>query len=274
MLGQQCRHAVLTGAVCCLALAGQEVVPHRLPPHRRLDPAHRLPGAGERCEWLVLGCVAVGCTQPNDSHWLLAVCTMAVRSQMTATGCWLCVQQAGCCHAVLGQLKGATFLWLIAVFLALLCPTLAATQIPRVDNNDGVQADAESVASFFSATCAPGSNEQGPALGGGAWSGMCSGCKVGGGGAAGSGWQGGCFSQGRSISDGHLTVCRMPEACSEQQGERSGGSPDTANNALMSAAGCLTVSIAQCTGCLYECACRATAPTTTLTGITTEPCAA
>jgi len=52
-------------------------------------------------------------------------------------------------------------------------------QIPRVDGNDGVQADAESVASFFSAVCAAGTNAAGPALGGGPWSGMCTGCKVG-----------------------------------------------------------------------------------------------
>ena len=58
------------------------------------------------------------------------------------------------------------------------------SQIPRVDSNDGVQADAESVAAFFSSTCAPGTNTNGPALGGGAWSGMCTGCKVG----LGSGW--------------------------------------------------------------------------------------
>ncbi|KAI7836214.1 hypothetical protein COHA_009895 [Chlorella ohadii] len=49
--------------------------------------------------------------------------------------------------------------------------------IPRVDGNDGVQADAESVASFFSAVCAAGTNAAGPMLGGGAWSGMCTGCK-------------------------------------------------------------------------------------------------
>ena len=51
-------------------------------------------------------------------------------------------------------------------------------QIPRVDSNDQVQADAESVAAFFSATCAPGANEEGPRLGGGAWDAMCTACKV------------------------------------------------------------------------------------------------
>lgn len=46
-----------------------------------------------------------------------------------------------------------------------------------MDGNDEVQADAESVASFFSATCAAGSNDDGPAVGGGAWEGMCTACK-------------------------------------------------------------------------------------------------
>jgi hypothetical protein len=51
-------------------------------------------------------------------------------------------------------------------------------QIPRVDDADNVQADAESVAAFFSATCAAGSNEDGPLLGGGTWDGLCTACKV------------------------------------------------------------------------------------------------
>ncbi|KAL4428192.1 hypothetical protein ABPG75_002281 [Micractinium tetrahymenae] len=49
--------------------------------------------------------------------------------------------------------------------------------IPREDSNDQVQADAESVAAFFSATCAAGSNDDGPNVGGGAWEGMCTACK-------------------------------------------------------------------------------------------------
>lgn len=48
-------------------------------------------------------------------------------------------------------------------------------QIPRVDDNDEVQADAESVASFFSTTCAAGT---GALLSGGTWDGQCTGCKV------------------------------------------------------------------------------------------------
>ena len=63
------------------------------------------------------------------------------------------------------------------------CPAPAAApplQIPRIDSNDVVQADAESVADLFSATCAPHSNEDGPLLTGGSWAEMCTACKVGG----------------------------------------------------------------------------------------------
>ncbi|KAL4859021.1 putative N-acetyl-gamma-glutamyl-phosphate reductase [Chlorella vulgaris] len=52
--------------------------------------------------------------------------------------------------------------------------------IPRVDSNDAVQADAESVASFFSTTCAPSTSDdfaEGPMLGGGKFDGLCTGCK-------------------------------------------------------------------------------------------------
>lgn len=52
-------------------------------------------------------------------------------------------------------------------------------QIPRVDSNDAVQSDAESVAGFFAATCAAGTNDDGPLLGGGKFDGMCTACKVG-----------------------------------------------------------------------------------------------
>ena len=46
-----------------------------------------------------------------------------------------------------------------------------------MDSNDSVQADAESVAAFFSGgVCAPGSSGDGPLLGGGAWDGLCSAC--------------------------------------------------------------------------------------------------
>lgn len=52
-------------------------------------------------------------------------------------------------------------------------------QIPRVDSNDAVQSDAESVAAWFSGVCAPGTNDDGPLLGGGKFDGMCTACKVG-----------------------------------------------------------------------------------------------
>ena len=62
------------------------------------------------------------------------------------------------------------------------CPegivTLMPVQMPVVNSMSDVRADAESVASFFSETCAPGTNDEGPMDGGKAWDKMCSACKV------------------------------------------------------------------------------------------------
>jgi melanoma-associated antigen p97 len=54
---------------------------------------------------------------------------------------------------------------------------LADTGIIPVKNSDkSVNADAESVAAFFSQVCAVGSNEDGPLTGGGQWDGLCTAC--------------------------------------------------------------------------------------------------
>ena len=54
---------------------------------------------------------------------------------------------------------------------------LADTGIIPVKNSDkSVNADAESVAAFFSQVCAVGSNDDGPLTGGGQWDGLCTAC--------------------------------------------------------------------------------------------------
>ena len=49
--------------------------------------------------------------------------------------------------------------------------------IPVENNDKKVNTDAETVASFFSATCAVGSNADGPSSGGGPWAGLCTACE-------------------------------------------------------------------------------------------------
>lgn len=49
--------------------------------------------------------------------------------------------------------------------------------MPVVDLQPGVQADAQTVAAFFSETCAPRYTKDGPKRGGGAWPGLCTGCR-------------------------------------------------------------------------------------------------
>ena len=150
--------------------AGQALVPHGLPAHRGLDAARgvsRGAGGGESCE------------PPGGARWRLG--------QAGRRPPWL-VQSLG-----RHDRRGAPACPLRASRLPvsplpsrapsprlpapLPKPTLPP-QIPRVDSNDQVQADAESVAAFFSATCAPGANEEGPRLGGGAWDAMCTACKA------------------------------------------------------------------------------------------------
>ena len=48
--------------------------------------------------------------------------------------------------------------------------------IPVQTSDKKANTDAESVASFFSATCAVGSNADGPSTGGGPWAGLCTAC--------------------------------------------------------------------------------------------------
>lgn len=48
--------------------------------------------------------------------------------------------------------------------------------IPIRSDDKSLNTDTESVASFFSKTCAVGSNSEGPATGGGPWEGLCSAC--------------------------------------------------------------------------------------------------
>lgn len=48
--------------------------------------------------------------------------------------------------------------------------------IPVQNGDKRVKADAETVVSFFSATCAVGSNADGPSVGGGPWVGLCTAC--------------------------------------------------------------------------------------------------
>lgn len=50
--------------------------------------------------------------------------------------------------------------------------------MPAVNTNAQVAADAQSVASFFSATCAPDTTDDGPAAGGAKYDGLCTACKV------------------------------------------------------------------------------------------------
>lgn len=52
--------------------------------------------------------------------------------------------------------------------------------MPVLNSMAGVSADAQSVVSFFSQTCAPGTNSNGPRQGGQAWNSLCTACKVGG----------------------------------------------------------------------------------------------
>jgi melanoma-associated antigen p97 len=51
--------------------------------------------------------------------------------------------------------------------------------MPVVNSNGAVQTDAQSVASFFSETCAPRVTSDGPLRGGAAWDGLCTACQVG-----------------------------------------------------------------------------------------------
>lgn len=54
---------------------------------------------------------------------------------------------------------------------------LVDTQVMPVKNSDkSITTDAETVTSFFSKTCAVGSNADGPSTGGGPWSGLCTAC--------------------------------------------------------------------------------------------------
>ena len=55
-------------------------------------------------------------------------------------------------------------------------PTPTHLQIPPVTSNAAVNADAESVAAFFSETCAP--TDDGALAAGGKWDGVCTACKV------------------------------------------------------------------------------------------------
>lgn len=48
--------------------------------------------------------------------------------------------------------------------------------MPVVNEINSVTADAESIASFFSGVCAPGTTEDGPVSGGNPWDGLCSAC--------------------------------------------------------------------------------------------------
>lgn len=50
--------------------------------------------------------------------------------------------------------------------------------MPAVRADAKVQPDAQSLAAFFNKTCAPRATRNGPLVGGGAWEGLCTGCKV------------------------------------------------------------------------------------------------
>ena len=58
---------------------------------------------------------------------------------------------------------------------------VAPGRLAVVETDAGVQADAQSVASFFNQTCAPRATQDGPKRGGGAWEGLCTGCQARGG---------------------------------------------------------------------------------------------
>lgn len=136
-------------------LAGPAGLPHRLPPHCGLDPAHRIPGGGEHCE-------CGGWMDGWLEHLLRTGECVAVASSCAPHTC-LCWQA-----------------WTLLP-CPLPCPTpslpLPPPQMPTVNSNANVNADAQSAAAFFSGVCAPA--DTGALTSGGKWDGVCSACRVG-----------------------------------------------------------------------------------------------
>lgn len=209
--------------------------------------------------------------------WLCASCLSTAKRQLPVAGC-VCNKLAAakpCWASVLG----AAFLWLAAAFLALTKKIVSAP--PPPPHRSRVWTTTTTCRRMPRAwppsslpPAPPAATSRAPPWAAAPGAACAAAARWAVAGLLGVGGREAFLShKGVSVGGAHLTVCRMPEACSEKRWQRR-WQPRYPNNALMGATVWLAVSITKCTGRLCECARRATAPTTTLTLTTTEPCAA